>query len=85
VAGTPPSAFTRADARYWLDFLKPRLVEPLTAVIIPPVVTVSPLPRFPFVLAIPQKYTAEPQARRAGYLLCDVSKEQVARLMLRAT
>jgi len=43
------------------------------------------LTRFPFVLAIPQKYTTEPQARRAGYLLCDVSKQQVARLMLRAT
>src|ERR1035441_3445195 len=39
------------------------------------------LEQSPFVLAVRQKYTTEPQTRRAGYLLCDVSKQRVARLM----
>ena len=39
----------------------------------------------PFVLAFRQKCTTEPQTRHAGYLLVDVSKQQLARLMLRAT
>jgi hypothetical protein len=41
--------------------------------------------RLPFVLAVRQKCTTEPQPRRAGYLQVDISKQQVARLMLRAT
>ena len=49
-----------------------------------PLCLVIPL-KVPFVLAVRQKYTTEPQPRRAGYLLVDVSKQQVARLMLRAT